>query len=176
MSKFVKEMMIADIQARVGSHREMLVVDVSKVDGVTATKWRAQLRSRNIRVLGVKNALARRALRTLGVTGIDKALEGPSALVFGGEDIVALARELLESIKDIKTIQVKGGAMGVVPLSAEEVEQISKSPGRRELLSQIAGAIVGCGGRLSAAIQGPAGRLAACVQTIAEKDQLGEAN
>jgi|UniRef100_A0A7C4LQE4 large subunit ribosomal protein L10 len=174
MSKVVKQMMIADIQAQLGDCREVLVVDVSRIDGVTTNKWRQGLQKKSIRVLGVKNALARRALSAAGLAGINEVLKGPSAIVFGGEDIVALAREIIESAKEVKALEVKGGAIGALSLTAAQVEEISKSPGRRELLGQIAGLALSPGGRLAGAIRGPGGRVAGCVKSLADKGD-GEA-
>jgi len=171
MSKFVKQLMISDIQAELGDCREVLVVDVSKIGGVATNKWRLGLRKKQIRVIGVKNAVAKKALSDVGLTGINDVLKGPSAIVFGGEDIVALARELTESIKELKTLELKGGAMGATSLTAAQVEEISKSPGRKELLAQIAGLALSPGGRLASAIRGPGGRVAGCAKAIVDKTE-----
>jgi large subunit ribosomal protein L10 len=170
MSKIVKQMMIADIQAELGDCREVLVVDVSKLDGVTTNKWRLGLHKKQIRVVGVKNAVAKKALTDIGLSGINEVLKGPSAIVFGGEDIVALAKEIVQSVKDIKALEVKGGAVGPTSLSAAQVDDLSKSPGRTELLSQIAGIALSPGGRLAGAIQGAGGQVAGCIKTLADKE------
>jgi len=175
MSKVVKQLMISDIQAELGDCREVLVVDVSKIDGVTTNKWRMGLHKKQIRVMGVKNAVARRALSDIGLTGINDVLKGPSAIVFGGEDIVALARSLTDSIKEIKALELKGGAIGGMSLTSKQVEDISKSPGRKELLSQIAGLALSPGGQLAGAIRGPGGRVAGCAKSIADKEPAAAA-
>lgn len=170
MSKIVKQMMIADIQAQLGDCREVLVVDVSKLDGVSTNKWRLGLHKKRIRVVGVKNAVAKRALSDIGLSGINEVLKGPSAIVFGGEDIVALAKEIAAAVKDVKNLEIKGGAIGPTALSASQVDQLSKSPGRSELLSQIAGLALSPGGMLAGAIRGPGGRVAGCAKAIADKE------
>src|SRR5690349_16427487 len=112
MSKIVKDLMIDGIQKVVGECREVLVVDVSKVDAVSANRLRLELRKKNIRLLGVKNAVARRALSQIGLSGVANALVGPSTLAFGGEDIVALSREITDWASKIKTLEIKGGGLG----------------------------------------------------------------
>lgn len=171
MSKFVKELMIDGIQKVVGECREVVVLDVSKVDAVAANKLRLELRKKNIRLLGVKNAVARRALSQIGLTGVGQALVGPSTLAFGGEDIVALARELTEWAKKIKVLEIKGGGLGETPLTAPDVETLSKSPGRKEMLSQLVGLILSPGGQLSGALLGAGGKLAAQVKTLSERTE-----
>lgn len=171
MSKLVKNMMIADLQAELGDCREVLIVDVSKLTAVATNKWRLDLQKKQIRVLGVRNAVASKALSDIGLTGARDVLEGPSALVWGGEDIVALSKEITKCVKDIAALELKGGAIGETSLSAEQVESLSKSPGRRELLSIISGLLLSPGGQVAGCIQSPGGKLAGCVKSIADKDE-----
>ena len=170
MSKAVKNMMMDDLREAVGACREVIVVDVSKLDGVTSNKWRVALSKKKIRAVGVKNAVARKALGDVGLTGLGPALKGPSTIVFGGEDIVALSREIADWAKKLKDLQISGGAIGETSLSAADVDTLSKSPGRKELLGQLAGLILSPGAQLAAAIQGPGGKVAGCVKSLADKE------
>jgi large subunit ribosomal protein L10 len=170
MSKAVKSMMMDDLRQTIGDCREVLVVDVSKLDGVTSNQWRLALQKKKIHAVGVKNAVARKALGDVGLTGLGPALKGPSTLVYGGEDIVALSREIADWATKLKDMQISGGAIGATSLSAQDVESLSKSPGRAELLGQIAACLLSPGAQLAAAIQGPGGMLAGCVKSIADKD------
>lgn len=169
MSKVVKRMMIDSIQGALGDCREVLVLDASKMDGVAANQLRLTLRKKQITLLGVKNAVARRALHEIGLTGAADVLTGACTLVFGSEDIVALSKELTEWCEKIKTIEIRGGAIGATPLRPADVESLSKSPGRAELLSQIAGLILSPGGRLAGAITSAGGKIAGQVKAIADK-------
>jgi len=174
MSKVVKKMMMDDLRQTVGDCREMLVVDVSKLDGVASNKWRVALSQKRIHAVGVKNAVARKALGDIGLTGLGKVLAGPSTLVFGSEDIVALSREIADWAQKEKKLEIRGGAIGETPLSAADVETLSKSPGRKELLGQLAGLILSPGAQLAAALLGPGGKLAGCAKSIADKTEGGE--
>lgn len=169
MSKVVKRMMIDSIQGALGDCREVLVLDASRLTGMAANQLRLTLRKRNIRLIGVKNAVARRALSEIGLTGAADALTGACTLVFGSEDIVALSKELTEWCEKIKTIEIRGGAIGSTPLKPSDVEKLSKSPGRAELLSQISGLILSPGARLSGALLGAGRKVAGQVKTLADK-------
>jgi large subunit ribosomal protein L10 len=96
-------------------------------------------------------------------------LVGPSTLAFGGEDIVALSRELTEWADKIKVLQIKGGGLGDTSLTATDVETLSKSPGRKETLSQLVGLILSPGARVSGALLGAGGKLAGQVKTLSER-------
>ncbi|MBS0205074.1 MAG: 50S ribosomal protein L10 [Planctomycetes bacterium] len=169
MSKVVKQMMMSSIQGALGECREVLILDFSRMDGMAVNQLRNTLRKKQITLLGVKNAVARRALSEIGLTGAADVLTGACTLAFGSDDIVALSKEMSEWCEKIKTIEIRGGAIGSTPLKAADVETLSKSPGRRELLSQIAGLILSPGAQLAAAIKGPGGKIAGQVKTLADK-------
>lgn len=171
MSKFIKKMQISAIESRLDGAQDMLVVDVSKVDAITANKMRIALRAKEIGAMTVKNALARKALHNNGVTALDEILAGPSTLVWGGEDIVALSKEIAKWAKDLPELEIKGGAVEGATLDAKGVDALSKSPGREELIGIIVGSALGPGAQLAGALLGPGGYLAGQVTAVAEKDE-----
>jgi large subunit ribosomal protein L10 len=171
MSKVIKKMQISAIESRLDGAQELLVVDVSKVDAVSANKMRLALQEKQIGALTVKNALARKALNNIGVSALDEVLAGPSTLVWGGEDIVALSKEIAKWAKELPEFEIKGGTVEGQTLDAQAVDVLSKSPSREELIGKIAGMVLGPGARLAAALLGPGGYLAGQVAAIAEKDE-----
>lgn len=170
MSRRVKEMLVADIRNRIGDSREMLVVNSSRLDAVTTNRLRLALREKSISVLSVRNTLAKKALNEAGITALDTFLEGSSTLVWGGEDIVALSKEIAKWAKEIAELEIKGGVAEGSSLSAEEVDRLSKSPSREELIGQIAGMLLGPGAQLVGAMLGPGGTIAGQIQSIADKE------
>jgi len=173
MSKAVKNLMIASIQKRIGDTRDLLVVDASKVDAISSNKWRNALRRKNISALGVKNAVAKKALRDVGLSAVEPYLTGAATLIWGGEDVVALAKQIVEDTETLKNLEIRGGVLGDTGLNPDGVKSLSKSPGRKELLSIIAGMILSPGGRLVAALNGPGGKLSGQVKTLADKEDSG---
>lgn len=171
MSKFVKNLIVTDLENRVGDNRDFLVIDSSRLDANTTNRFRLELRRKNIHALTVRNSLARRALHNLGMEALDPVLEGPSTLVWGGEDIVALSKEITRWAKELKELEIKGGAVEGTTLDAAAVDQLSKSPGRLELIGQIAGLILSPGARLAGALLGPARTLAGQIKAVEEKEE-----
>lgn len=170
MSKFVKNMLIDEITERVGQNRDMLVVDCSKLDAITANKWRLALQEKQITVLTVRNTLARRALNNAGVNSLDPILEGPSTLIWGSEDVVALSKEIARWAKELEPLQIKGGTVEGTTLTADDVNTLSKSPSREELIGQIVGQILSPGANLAAALLGPGSTLASQLKTITDAE------
>lgn len=170
MSKKIKEMLVAELRERIGTHRDILVVDYSKLDGVTENNMRLKLRKQNISMLGVKNALARKALGELGLAALEPFLSGPSTLVFGGPDIVALSKEISKWAKDIEALQIKGGVIEGNAVDAAGVNALSKSPSREELLGKVMGLCLAPAAQLAAALLGAGGTVCGQVKSIAEKE------
>lgn len=171
MSKYIKQMIASDVRNRIGDVQELLVVDPSKVDAITTNRLRLSLRDQEITMVLVKNSLARMALNEAGISALDPILEGPSALVWGCEDIVALSKEMAKWAKEIKGLQIKGGTVDGTTLSATDVEALSKSPGRLELIGQIAGLALSPGSRLVGALLGPGGKISGQVKAHSEREE-----
>src|ERR1700691_996500 len=175
MSRRMKEMIIEDVGARLKGVRDILALDASKLDGVTANKLRLAIKKKKISALTVRNKLAKQALNKAGLTALDGFLEGPTTLVWGGEDIVALSKEMAKWAKEVEPLTIKGGTSEGTALSKETVDALSKSPGRGELIAQIAGLMLGPGAQLAGALLGPGGKLASQVKKIADKEEGAEA-
>jgi len=175
MSKAVKEMMVEAISERLGDTRDFLVVDSSRLDAISDNRFRMALQEQGIAVLRVKNTLAEKALQQAGAGSISHVAEGPSALVWGGEDAVALSKEIAKWAKELEPLEIKGGSVDGQPLDAQQIDALSKSPGRLELLSQISGLLLSPAARLSGALLGPGGIMQGQVKAISEGDGEAEA-
>lgn len=171
MGREVKDMVISEIQSRVGDVRDFIVVDCSKVDGVTANRWRLALRKERITALTVKNSVAANALQRKGVDGLGAVLAGPSTLVWGSDDIVALSRSMTKWAKEIVNLEIKGGTVEGESLDASAVDALSKSAGRTETIGEIAGLMLAPGRQLAGCLQSPGGQLAGQLKALSEKEQ-----
>ncbi|MGH7128857.1 MAG: 50S ribosomal protein L10, partial [Planctomycetaceae bacterium] len=98
-----------------------------------------------------------------------------STLVWGGEDIVALSKEIAKWAKELEPLQIKGGTLEGTPLSAADVDSLSKSPSREELIGQIVGLVLSPGARLSAALLGPGAKLGSQIKKMSDEEAEAEA-
>jgi len=166
MGRQVKDMVISDIQSRIGDNRDFIVVDCSKMDAITANRWRLALRKERIQALTVKNSVAANALARKGVKGLETVLSGPSTLVWGSDDVVALSRSMTKWAKEIKNLEIKGGSVEGESLNAAAVDSLSKSAGRLETIGELAGLMLAPGRQLAGCLQGPGGQLAGQLKTL----------
>jgi len=105
----------------------------------------AQLRSR-LREAGVdykvvKNTLLQRAAQSLGVEGLAPFLQGPTAVAFSRTDPVAPAKILLEYIRQMRKLEVKGGLVEGRIMTADQLKSLADLPSRAQLLAAAVGSI-----------------------------------
>jgi large subunit ribosomal protein L10 len=171
MSRFIKEHIITELEDHLRDRGEVLVVDMSKLTGTDANRLRVELGQNDIETLGVKNSLARLAASRVGLEALNPILEGPSTLVWGSEDVVALSKQITTWAKELDELKIKGAAVEGQTLDAAAVDKLSKSSGRPELLSKIAGLILSLGGNIAGALLGTGGTIAGQVKSHSERDE-----
>ncbi len=83
----------------------------------------------------------------------------------------SLSREITKWAKDAEELEIKGGTVEGQSLDADGVDRLSKSPGRPELLSKIAGLLLAPAGNIAGALLGPGGLVAGANKSKAEGDE-----
>ncbi len=172
MSKYVKDLIARDVAQRLEGVENCLLVSVIGMDSGSTVTLRRDLRSKGINLLVVKNSLARRACEGTSLAPAFEGVAGTTAVVWGAEDIVALAKEVtrLSDDESVKSFETRGGVLDGEHLSPEKVKEISKWPSRVEQLSIVAGQILSPGANISGALLGPGGLLASQIKEKAGGD------
>lgn len=171
MSKTIKNMIMKEFSSRLGDARDLLVLDSSKMDAISTNKLRLELKKSNIRAMVVPNALTKRLLTDMGLSALNPYLVGPSTVVWGGQDIVALSKEITKWAKQIEELEIKGGAVEGRSVSPADVEALSKSPSREELLGKIVGIMLSPASKLAGALLGSGGTVCGAIKAKAEKEE-----
>ena len=172
MSRYVKDLLTNDLAGRLEGVESCVVANVIGMDANSTSDLRKRLRKKNIRIMVVKNSLARRAFEGKPLAPAFEGVDGNAAVMWGAEDFVSLVKEATELDKDEEAFEKfssLGGVMAGEKLDAAGVAAVSKWPNREEQLSILAGQLLGPGAQLSAQLIGPGGQLAAQVKTIVEK-------
>jgi large subunit ribosomal protein L10 len=143
MSKYVKELMMDQLRSDLDGSRSLLILDLKDLDAVAEHGLRRDLRKKSIRLRVLKNSLARRVFADMGMDGLSRFLEGPSAMVWGGEGITELAKEISSQVKTLKKPAIKGGAVEGVVVGPEQVDDITKLPSREVLIAQVIALLLG---------------------------------
>jgi large subunit ribosomal protein L10 len=170
MSKFVKDLITKDLRNRLEGVDDALLVDVIGLENNKNVALRQRLRKQNIHLLVVKNSLARRATEGTRLASAFESATGTMALIWGGEDIISLAKEVVKIAEDkeFEKFLPKGGVIDGQPLAADQVKAVSKWPTRQEQLSILVGQILSPGARLSAQLLGPGAKLGSQIKNKGE--------
>ena len=173
MSKPVKELIRKELRKRFEGVTSMAVAEFTKVDSVSNTQIRRRLREHDIHVTVVKNSLGRQVFDELGVPQAKEMLVGPSAVVYGGESVVSIVRELLAIGKEQPNLTVKSALLEGEVFPAERIEELSKYPTRDEAIAKVVGGLLGTGGGLVGALLGPGRTVGSLVKAVEEKQSEG---
>ena len=129
MSKPVKNLMIDDYRRRFGDLTAALVVDIRGIGANQNNALRLGLQEQSIRVTVIKNTLARQAFSGTQLEPLNEVLEGPSALAYGAESVVDVARQLVDWAKKVKELELKGAVFDGELFAGEAgVKRLSQLP------------------------------------------------
>ncbi|MHC4444617.1 MAG: 50S ribosomal protein L10 [Planctomycetota bacterium] len=174
MSKPVKDLITKEYRRLYGEVDSACVVSVIGLDAISTNKLRGELHGKGICLRVIKNSLARRAFADSALEPLNSVLEGPCALVTGGDSAIDLAKVLVDIRKSYPQIELKRGILGGDP-EPIEVDQLAKMKNKDELLAELAGLLCSPGRRLAGCLMSPGGRLAGCLKTMADKAEGSEA-
>ena len=107
-----------------------------------------------------KNTLARRALKDTAYGRLESLLEGPTGLVFGYSDPVAVAKVLVRFAEENEKLSIKAAALDGSLLEPAAVTELAKLPSREALLGKLLGLLQAPAAQLLRTIQEPGARLA----------------
>jgi large subunit ribosomal protein L10 len=171
MSKYVKNLVIDDIQRRLKGVNDALVVNLIGLDSGKTYLLRKKLREMRINVLVVKNSLAKRATEGTKLGPAFEGVEGSLAVCWGSEDFVSLVKEIVQIGKsgEFEKFSARGGVLDGEQLSEDKVKQISKWPNRAEQLSILLGQILSPGASLLSQLGSPGGALVSQIKEVEKK-------
>lgn len=172
MSKLVKNLVVEELKNRYGELDSAAVVRIIGLNAVSNNNLRRRLHNKKIDVHVVKNSLARVALKGRPLEPLAASLDGPVAMVTGGESIIDVAKELLAISleKEYAKIELKFGIIeGDKDLVS--VERIAQMKGRSQMQGDVLGCAIGPARKLVGCFAGPAGRVVGCLKTIADREE-----
>jgi large subunit ribosomal protein L10 len=178
MSKPVKELIRKELVRRLRGITSLAVVGFTGINAVTIHQIRQRLRGKDIRLMVVRNAMARQAFDELGIPQAKGLFDGPCSVAYVDDQdrigLVELVRELLEIGKDTPNLKVKAALMDGEPFGADRVEALSKFPTRPEALGILVGCLLSPGARLAGCLIGPPGRLVSVIEAIGQRSQAAD--
>jgi large subunit ribosomal protein L10 len=172
MSKAIKQLQMDSLKKTFGGVRDLVLLNIQGIPSTVENQMRLALRKKNIRMHTVKNSLAAKVFKDMGLGGLDSHLTGPTTVAWGSTSVADLSKELdalaKKNDKVKPRIAVADGA--VVPFDVAK-----RFPTRLEALGRISGLILSPGSTLAAMLKGPGATLTGQIKSLGEKGDKTEA-
>jgi large subunit ribosomal protein L10 len=176
MSKYVKNLVMRDLVSRFKDVDGLAVINPRGINVTKNNQIRRRLRSKGLKMMVVKNSLAKRSMTDGKLKGFEALLDGPSALIFGKASISTIARALLEEKKTDDKLELRGVFFdGELYVGDKGMKKVSELPTREEAIANILAAILGPGRKLAGILKGPGSKLGGVLKTIEDKAKEKEA-
>lgn len=139
MKRDEKALVIDGLKAKAGSASIAMVSDFKGMPVEELTQLRLKLREAGGELVVVKNTLARIAFSDSPHDVIKELFKENCAVAMGYEDPVAVTKAFTAFAKTSKKMQVKHGSLEGKLLTAEQLDELAKLPGKQELLAKALG-------------------------------------
>ena len=147
-----KVVAIDELQSLFTGGQGIVLMDNKGLSVEESSNFRRQLRGKNVAVKIAKNTLIGIALKNAGydIDAVDETakaaikdkLVGPTIVAVGLEDPVSPAKGIMEFLKDNEDkVEIKGGLLEGRLINKESVLELSKLPGREEMISMLLGSL-----------------------------------
>jgi large subunit ribosomal protein L10 len=169
MSRYIKERIVEEYAERFREVADVAAVNTEGIDANQMVTLRATLRERGLDAMRVQNRLCRLAVREGPLAGAETLFDGPTTLVWGAEGIVDIAKTLQEQAKELPALEIRGGFSQGAVLTSEQIEDLSKLPGREELIGQLVARATGQASRVVSLATAPASALLAQIREVEKR-------
>ena len=177
-----KTEVVENLTKRIADSTIAVSTDYSGMSVAETNELRKMLRAKDVEYVIVKNTLAYIAADSAEKSKLKDIISGPTGLVFGYGEVVDAVKTLTTFIKDTNSdITIRGALMGERALDIKEIEQLSRLPGKTELLTKLVGQLNGGIQGLVYILNSPINGLANVLQrhveaeSVATEETAGEA-
>ncbi len=153
-----KREVVEQIKEKIQKCASFVVLDYKGLTVAEDTALRAEFRKANVEYKVLKNTLVRIALNELGYNQFDAALNGPTAVAFSYDDVIAPAKIASENGKKLNKTSIKCGMVEKEYADEATVKALASIPGKQALLAMLCNVL-----------QSPIKGLAVALNAIAEK-------
>ena len=168
-------MIVTEYRRRFDDITDALIIDIRGIDANENNKLRVDLFDKDIHITVLKNSLARTAFKGTNLEVLTTTLTGPTALVFGGDSVVDVARNLVEWAKKVKKLDLKAAILdGELFEGADGVKRLSNFPTKEEAQGTVVQLVLSPAGNLVKAATSPGSNLLGIIKEI--RTRLEEGN
>jgi large subunit ribosomal protein L10 len=167
---------IAELADKLGKAKLAVLTDYRGLTVVQLGELRKQLRPLKVEYEVAKNTLVRKAAETVGIAALEKPLEGPTAIAFCYDDVVAPSKVLGDFARTSKILTIKSALLGRKLITPAEVAQLATLPSREIMVGKLLGTMQMPIASLLSVLNGPARGLLQVLQARAKQLDEGPAS
>jgi len=168
-----KRKAVARIKEGLGAVRDIIFADYRGLSVGEITTLRDRLKETQTRLKVVKNRYTKIALADLGLPEVGDMLIGPTAVALVEADAGPAAKVLIDFGRDT-TVRLKGAILDGRLVSVDDLDALSRLPGREQLLAMLMSAMNAPLQNLVYAMNGVTQKLVRVLQAVADKKKEEE--
>lgn len=134
-----KKEVVKELSGKIKSAKSIVLADYRGLTVEQDTELRNALRKAGVDYKVVKNTLTRFAAKENGLDGLDKYLNGPTAMAVSETDPVAPAKVLAEYAKKYDKLEIKAGVVEGKVIDVSGVKALAELPPREVLIARVLG-------------------------------------
>ena len=167
-------MIVTEYRRRFDDITDALIIDIRGIDANENNKLRVDLFDKDIHITVLKNSLAKTAFKGTNLEVLTTTLTGPTALVFGGDSVVDVARNLVDWAKKVKKLDLKAAILdGELFEGADGVKRLSNFPTKEEAQGTVVQLVLSPAGNLVKAATSPGSNLLGIIKEIRTRLEEG---
>ncbi len=168
-------MIVSDYKRRFSDVKNALIIDIRGIEANENNDLRVDLLGKDIHITVLKNSLAKTAFEGTSLEVLSTTLTGPSALVFGGDSVVDVARNIVDWAKKVKKLDLKAAVLdGELFDGPDGVKRLSDFPTKEEAQGTVIQLVLSPAGNLVKAATSPGDNVMGIIKEI--RTRLEEGN
>lgn len=137
IGRIIKETSESRIKNSFKSANGLIIIKYSGVSSPDMSSLRKSLKGQGADLFVVKNSIARRAVKELGLEDLTKSIEAPCGMIFFKDEPVSASKILCSFRKDHEKLVLGGGIMQDKLLTLKDIEVMSTLPSKDVLRTQV---------------------------------------
>jgi large subunit ribosomal protein L10 len=168
-SKEQKESILTQYMEWVSKSQAVVLVEYTGLKMMNLDAIRTKVREAGGEFHIVKNTLAKLALVKAGFEVPADYTENSTAIGFAFSDPAGFAKALTEATKGMEAVKIKGGFMGPVTLTSDEIKALASLPPLPVTRAQLLGVLLAPANKLVRTLAEPGRQIAYVVKAFSEK-------
>ncbi len=142
MNRTEKATIVESFAKKTGGAPFLVVAEIRGTTVAEVNQLRRDLEKNGMHFRVMKNTLAKRAFKDIGVNGLEPHLKGMTGVFVSGPDAIGSARVLKDLLKPLATVKVRAGYFEKGVVAGDAVKVVSELSTREESIAKLLGTLL----------------------------------